>query len=119
MAALSHVSLRSNAHSSTASTEPSNPVSHTSSSSFRAFHLICVHSTPLISTQGFKFGMYTDRGNTTCAGRPGAGGHEVLDADTFASWGVDYLKEDSCNATQDHQTAFYEYGLMRDALNQV
>ena len=27
------------------------------------------------------------------------------------------LQEDSCNATQDHQTAFYEYGLMRDALN--
>ena len=26
-------------------------------------------------------------------------------------------QEDSCNATQDHNTAFYEYGLMRDALN--
>jgi hypothetical protein len=25
-----------------------------------------------------------------------------------ADWGVDYLKEDSCNATQDHPTAFYE-----------
>ena len=69
--------------------------------------------------QGFKFGIYTDRGNLTCAGRPGAGGHEILDANTFASWGVDYLKEDSCNATANHQDAFHEYGLMRDALNQV
>ena len=69
--------------------------------------------------QGLKFGIYTDRGNLTCAGRPGAGGHEQLDAETFASWGVDYLKEDSCNATQNHDEAFYEYGLMRDALNQV
>jgi hypothetical protein len=31
----------------------------------------------------------TDRGNTTCAGRPASGGHEALDAQTFAStWAV-------------------------------
>ncbi len=41
----------------------------------------------------------------------------MIDAQTFAEWGVDYLKEDSCNATQDHPTAFQEYGAMRDALN--
>jgi len=39
------------------------------------------------------------------------------DADTYASWGVDYLKEDSCHASDDHNTAFQQYGLMRDALN--
>jgi len=72
-----------------------------------------------VHSKGFKFGIYTDRGNLTCAGRPGAGGHEVLDANTFASWGVDYLKEDSCNATQVHEEAFAEYGVMRDALNQT
>ena len=32
-------------------------------------------------------------------------------------WGVDYLKEDSCNAPSDHDTAFQQYGRMRDALN--
>ncbi len=32
---------------------------------------------------------------------------------------MDYLKEDSCNATQDHQLAFQEYEVMRDALNQT
>jgi alpha-galactosidase len=34
----------------------------------------------------------TDRGNLTCAGRPASGGHEMTDAQTFADWGVDYLK---------------------------
>jgi len=44
-------------------------------------------------------------------------GFEKVDAMTYASWGVDYVKEDSCYASGDHQTAFEEYGRMRDALN--
>lgn len=67
--------------------------------------------------KGLKFGIYTDRGNLTCAGAPASWGHEKQDAQTFANWGVDFLKEDSCNATTDHEAAFYEYGLMRDAMN--
>ena len=31
--------------------------------------------------------------------------------------GVDYLKEDSCAASQNHSEAYVEYGRMRDALN--
>eukprot|EP01116_Phalansterium_solitarium_P007284 TRINITY_DN19879_c0_g1_i1.p1 TRINITY_DN19879_c0_g1~~TRINITY_DN19879_c0_g1_i1.p1 ORF type:complete len:555 (+),score=132.94 TRINITY_DN19879_c0_g1_i1:131-1795(+) len=69
-----------------------------------------------IHQNGMMFGVYTDRGPTTCGGRPAAFGHEVLDANTYAKWGVDYVKEDSCNAAQDHQTAFAEYATMRDAL---
>jgi len=42
---------------------------------------------------------------------------EKQDAEIMVSWGMDYLKEDSCCGTQDHPTAFAEYGLMRDALN--
>lgn len=34
----------------------------------------------------------TARGSGTCMGRPGSDSHETLDAQTFASWGVDYLK---------------------------
>jgi len=64
-----------------------------------------------------KFGTYTDRGTKTCGGKPGALAHEKIDAATYASWGVDYLKEDSCNAPADHATAFSEYAAMRDALN--
>jgi alpha-galactosidase len=70
-----------------------------------------------VHSKGLKFGIYTDRGTQTCAGRPGSYGYEQKDADTYASWGVDYLKEDSCNAASDHPTAFKEYGTMRDALN--
>lgn len=44
-----------------------------------------------VHSKGLKFGIYTDRGNYTCAHRPGSGGKEVIDAQTFASWGVDYL----------------------------
>ncbi|KAF5389464.1 hypothetical protein D9757_004251 [Collybiopsis confluens] len=46
---------------------------------------------------GLKLGIYSDAGTATCAGFPGSLGNEVLDAATFASWGVDYLKYDNCN----------------------
>jgi len=68
-------------------------------------------------TNGLKLGVYTDRGNMTCGRRPGSYGYEELDAQTYASWGVDYLKEDSCWATEVHEGAFAEYAKMRDALN--
>ncbi len=32
----------------------------------------------------------------TCAGYPGSFEHEFVDAETFAEWGVDYLKYDNC-----------------------
>jgi alpha-galactosidase len=46
---------------------------------------------------GLKLGIYEDAGTATCAGYPGSYGHEQQDANLFASWGVDYLKEDWCN----------------------
>ena len=70
-----------------------------------------------VHSKGLKFGIYTDRGTATCVGRPGSQGYEKIDAETYASWGCDYLKEDSCNAPTDHETAFKQYGIMRDALN--
>lgn len=45
-----------------------------------------------------KLGIYSDVGNRTCAGFPGSYGYYELDAQTFASWGVDLLKFDGCNA---------------------
>ena len=41
-----------------------------------------------------KFGIYEDYGNFTCAGYPGIIGHMDIDANTFASWDVDYVKLD-------------------------
>jgi len=65
--------------------------------------------------KGLKFGIYTDAGTKTCAGRPGSMGHEYQDARQYANWGVDYLKEDWCN-TLPGQSSEASYTLMRDAL---
>lgn len=46
---------------------------------------------------GLKFGIYEDYGTLTCAGYPGSKFYLQLDAQTFADWGVDYLKFDGCN----------------------
>jgi len=70
-----------------------------------------------VHSKGLKFGLYTDRGWFTCGTRPGSQGHEEIDAQTYAAWGVDYLKEDSCNAPHNPDKAFEQYGIMRDALN--
>ncbi len=49
-----------------------------------------------VHSKGLKFGMYSCAGTHTCAGYPGSFEHEFVDAQTFASWGVDYLKYDFC-----------------------
>jgi len=46
--------------------------------------------------KGVKFGTYTDEGDNTCGGYPASNANEDVDAKTFASWGVDYLKVDGC-----------------------
>lgn len=51
-----------------------------------------------VHSKGLKFGIYEDYGNYTCAGYPGVVGHLTEDAQTFASWGVDYVKLDGCYA---------------------
>lgn len=53
-----------------------------------------------VHAKGLKFGMYSCCGTHTCAGYPGSFEHEFLDAETFASWGVDYLKYDNCYKPQ-------------------
>lgn len=51
--------------------------------------------------RGFKLGIYSGPGQTTCAGFTGSEGHEQEDAGLFASWGVDHLKYDSCCSHKD------------------
>ncbi len=67
-----------------------------------------------IHAKGLKFGIYSDAGTKTCAGRPGSKGYERIDAQTYAQWGVDYLKYDWCYT--EGQEAIASYTLMRDAL---
>jgi alpha-galactosidase len=68
-----------------------------------------------IHSKGLKFGIYTDAGTLTCAGRPASLGHEYQDAKQYALWGVDYLKEDWCH-TLPTQNSEASYTLMRDAI---
>jgi len=67
---------------------------------------------------GYQMGWYTVRGDTTCASgppprieRPGSNASKKLDAETYASWGVAYLKDDTCGGPN------VPYQVMRDALN--
>jgi alpha-galactosidase len=64
--------------------------------------------------KGLLFGLYSDAGYKTCAGRPGSLGYEEIDAKTYAEWGVDYLKYDNCFT--DGSPPKKRYPVMRDAL---
>jgi alpha-galactosidase len=67
-----------------------------------------------VHAKGLKFGIYNCAGAKTCAGYPGSRGHEFQDAQTYAEWGVDYLKYDWCNT--EKLNAEGAYMTMRDAL---
>jgi len=64
-----------------------------------------------------QVGLTTSRGFQTCGGRPGSQGNELLDAQTFASWGVDWLGEDGCTGAAGASAAAAQYNTMRAALN--
>ncbi len=68
-----------------------------------------------VHSLGLKFGIYSDAGSKTCAGRPGGLGHEYQDALMYAAWGVDYLKYDWCHTTT--QDAKASYANIRNALD--
>eukprot|EP00045_Choanoeca_perplexa_P015572 m.197824 g.197824 ORF g.197824 m.197824 type:complete len:561 (-) comp17029_c0_seq1:2549-4231(-) len=74
-----------------------------------------------IHSKGLKAGIYTDVGVETCAGYEGSYNHEAIDAQTYASWGIDFVEEDSCHhPTYANSTLIpYRdlYARMRDALN--
>jgi alpha-galactosidase len=68
---------------------------------------------------GLKLGIYGDAGTKTCAGYPGSLGNETLDAQTWADWGVDYLKYDNCYNQSDGSREDFvrRYTAMREALD--
>lgn len=70
-----------------------------------------------VHARGLKLGIYTDVGPKTCKSRPGSLHHEVQDAATYASWGVDFIKEDWCFNTG--LTASVQYQKMKDAIAQT
>ncbi|MBI0360548.1 NPCBM/NEW2 domain-containing protein [Burkholderia oklahomensis] len=74
-----------------------------------------------VHNKGLKLGIYQAGNTETCAviwdkyrSDYGTGSveYEALDAETFAAWGVDYVKYDHCNGPSDRAT----FSTMRDAL---
>jgi alpha-galactosidase len=75
-----------------------------------------------IHALGLKFGIYEAIGTRTCQNLPGSGGttasgnHYAQDAQTFADWGVDFVKIDECGGLPSGTTlsslttAFQQYG---------
>jgi alpha-galactosidase len=79
-----------------------------------------------VHRKGLKLGIYSSPGSKTCARFEGSLGHEVQDAQTYAAWGIDYLKYDLCGlrhemreaptAAAAHKIMVDAYAKMRDAL---
>jgi alpha-galactosidase len=53
-----------------------------------------------IHSKGLKFGIYSSPGPKDCSGYEGSYRHEEQDAQTFAEWGVDFVKYDWCSGDQ-------------------
>jgi len=69
-----------------------------------------------IHAKDLKFGIYQDYGTYTCAGYPGIKGHLETDANTFAGWGVDYVKIDGCNAdVHEYDSGYPAFGKFMNA----
>jgi alpha-galactosidase len=79
-----------------------------------------------VHSKGLKLGIYSSPGPKTCAKYEGSLGHEVQDAQTYAAWGIDYLKYDLCGLRDEmkaaptpeaaHKMMVDAYTTMRDAL---
>ena len=50
-----------------------------------------------VHSRGLRLGIYSSPGPKTCGGYEGSYGHEQQDAETYARWGVDFLKYDLCS----------------------
>ena len=50
-----------------------------------------------VNERGIKLGIYSSNGTYTCEDYPASLLHERIDAETFASWGIEYFKYDFCH----------------------
>src|SRR5207248_3456148 len=58
-----------------------------------------------VHSKGLKIGIYSSPGPKTCAKFEGSYGHELQDAQTYAAWGIDYLKYDLCGLREQMKAA--------------
>ena len=50
-----------------------------------------------VNERGIKLGIYSSNGTHTCEDYPASLKNERIDAETFASWGIEYFKYDFCH----------------------
>lgn len=67
--------------------------------------------------QGLKYGIYGAASGVTCGENPGQLYYEEVDAQTYASWGVDFLKSDNCASYALDSSV--RFAAMRDALKRA
>jgi len=74
-----------------------------------------------IHSKGLKFGLYSSPGPEDCEEFEGSFGHEDQDAQTFAGWGVDFLKYDWCTAGKVYKPEEMQaaYRKMYDAIQRT
>jgi alpha-galactosidase len=72
-----------------------------------------------VHSKGLKLGIYSSPAAKTCAGFEGSIGHEEQDAQTYAKWGIDYLKYDWCLNTGTRQEMLAAYPKMSEALKKT
>jgi len=70
-----------------------------------------------VHSLGLKIGITATAGLKTCSGYPGSLNHERLDARTFWSWKIDFLKYSNCH--NDRVPALRRYSAMRDAVERT
>ncbi|CAK0737181.1 hypothetical protein CVIRNUC_000868 [Coccomyxa viridis] len=100
--------------------EPWGPPSRRGESSCRHPCIAAVTIASSLLHAGLQLGLFGDSGTRTCGGAAASYGHEELDAQTFASWGISYLKYDNCNAVKkDNAGVQQQFAVMRDALNKT
>ena len=71
-----------------------------------------------VHSRGLRIGIYSSPGPKTCAGYEASYQHEEQDAQTYAAWGIDYLKYDWCSASRVYRPEEMPavYTKMHDAL---
>jgi alpha-galactosidase len=72
-----------------------------------------------VHSKGLKLGIYSSPAAKTCAGYEGSLGHEAQDAETYAKWGIDYLKYDWCQSSGSLEEMKAAYTKMHDALKKT
>ena len=77
-----------------------------------------------VHSMGLKLGIYSSPGTLTCGGYLGSWQHELQDAQTWAGWGIDYLKYDWCSygkiaTDQSLEELQKPYKMMRKCLDEV